>query len=140
MVSFEALVARHPQTTFIGAHVACAAEDLAWVGRMLDTYPNLHADIAARIAELGRQPRAARGLIERHPDRIVFGTDLFPPDREIYAVHFRFLETADEHFAYDTEEGPPSQGRWAISGLDLTSEILTAVYSGTAHRLIPGLA
>jgi predicted TIM-barrel fold metal-dependent hydrolase len=139
MVAFEALVARHPGTTFIGAHVACAAEDLAWVGRMLDTYPNLHADIAARIAELGRQPRATRALIERHPDRIVFGTDLFPPDREIYAVHFRFLETADEHFAYDTE-GPPSQGRWAISGLDLPSEILTAVYSGNAHRLIPGLA
>jgi predicted TIM-barrel fold metal-dependent hydrolase len=138
MVAFEALVARHPGTTFIGAHVACAAEDLAWVGRMLDTYPNLHADIAARIAELGRQPRAARALFERHPDRIVFGTDLFPPDREIYGVHFRFLETADEHFAYDTE-GPPSQGRWAISGVDLSSEILTAVYSGNAHRLIPGL-
>ena len=138
MVAFEALVARHPRTTFIGAHVACAAEDLAWVGRMLDTYPNLHADIAARIAELGRQPRAARELIERHPDRIVFGTDLFPPDREIYGVHFRFLETADEHFAYDTE-GPPSQGRWAISGLDLPSEILAAVYAGNARRLIPGL-
>jgi len=138
MVSFEALVARHPRTTFIGAHVACAAEDLAWVGRMLDTYPNLYADIAARIAELGRQPRAARALFGRHPGRIVFGTDLFPPDREIYAVHFRFLETADEHFAYDTE-GPPSQGRWAISGVDLPSEILAAVYSGTAHRLIPGL-
>jgi predicted TIM-barrel fold metal-dependent hydrolase len=138
MTAFEALVARHPRTTFIGAHVACAAEDVAWVERMLDTYPNLHADIAARIAELGRQPRAARALIERHPDRIVFGTDLFPPDREIYAVHFRFLETPDEHFAYDTEE-PPSQGRWAISGLDLPSEILTAVYAGNARRLIPGL-
>jgi predicted TIM-barrel fold metal-dependent hydrolase len=139
MASFEALVARHPRTTFIGAHVACAAEDLAWVGRMLDTYPNLNADIAARIAELGRQPRAARALIERHPDRILFGTDLFPPDRDIYAVHFRFLETADEHFAYDIDEEAPSQGRWAISGLDLPSEILTAVYTGNARRLIPGL-
>jgi predicted TIM-barrel fold metal-dependent hydrolase len=138
MASFEALVARHPRTTFIGAHVACAAEDLGWVGRMLDTYPNLNADIAARIAELGRQPRAARALIERHPDRIVFGTDLFPPARDIYAVHFRFLETGDEHFSYDTEE-PPSQGRWAISGLDLPSDILAAVYAGNARRLIPGL-
>jgi predicted TIM-barrel fold metal-dependent hydrolase len=138
MVSFEALVARHPQTTFIGAHVACAAEDLAWVGRMLDAYPNLNADIAARIAELGRQPRAARALIERHPDRIVFGTDLFPPERDIYAVHFRFLETADEHFSYDVDE-PPTQGRWTISGLDLPSDILAAVYAGNARRLIPGL-
>lgn len=138
MSSFETLVARHPRTTFIGAHVACAAEDLAWVGRMLDTYPNLHADVAARIAELGRQPRAARALIERHPDRFLFGTDLFPPNRDVYAVHFRFLETTDEHFPYDAE-GIPSQGRWAISALDLPSDILTAVYSGNACRLIPGL-
>ena len=65
--------------TFIGAHVLALAEDLAWVGRMLDTYPNLHADMAARIAELGRQPRATRELIVRHPDRILFGTDLSRP-------------------------------------------------------------
>ena len=138
MEAFEALVARHPQTTFIGAHVACAAEDLTWVERMLDTYPNLNADIAARIPELGRQPRAARALMERHPGRILFGMDLFPPDREIYAIHFRFLETGDEHFAYSTDD-PPPEGRWAISGLDLPSEILGAVYAENARRLIPGL-
>jgi predicted TIM-barrel fold metal-dependent hydrolase len=137
--SFEALVARHPATTFIGAHVACCAEDLAWVGRMLDSYPNLHADIAARIAELGRQPRAARDLIEGHPDRVLFGTDLYPPTREIFGIHFRFLETLDEHFPYDPQD-PPPQGRWAISGLGLSHETLEAVESANARRLIPGLA
>ena len=138
LASFESLVSRHPATTFIGAHVACAAEDLVWVAQMLDRYPNLHADIAARIAELGRQPRAARALIERHPDRLLFGVDLFPPKAGIYAIHFRFLETLDEHFAYDLED-PPPQGRWAISGLGLPSDILSAVYAGNARRLIPGL-
>jgi predicted TIM-barrel fold metal-dependent hydrolase len=137
--ALESLVARHPGTTFIGAHVACCAEDLAWVARMLATYPNLHADIAARIAELGRQPRAARALIERHPTRVLFGTDLFPPTPEMYAIHLRFLETLDEHFPYDTED-PPPQGRWAISGLGLPSAILADVYEGNARRLIPGLA
>jgi predicted TIM-barrel fold metal-dependent hydrolase len=136
--SFEALVAAHPQTTFIGAHVACFAEDLTWVSRMLDTYPNLHADIAARIAELGRQPRAARALALRHRDRILFGTDLFPPDEEMYRIHFRFLETADEHFAYSTDD-PPPEGRWAISGLDLPDEVLRAVYGENARRAIPRL-
>lgn len=138
MESFESLVARHPGTTFLGAHVACNSEDLAWVSRMLDTYPNLHADIAARIAELGRQPRATRALLERHPSRILFGTDLFPPEREIYALHFRFLETADEQFPYDPHD-PPPQGRWAISGVDLPEEILMGVYADNARRLISGL-
>jgi predicted TIM-barrel fold metal-dependent hydrolase len=136
--SFESLVARHPATTFLGAHVACYVEDLDWVDRMLSTYPNLHGDIAARIAELGRQPRRARELLLKHPDRILFGTDLFPPSREIYAIHFRFLETADEHFAYDPED-PPPQGRWTISGLDLPEDVLRKVYAENAERCIPGL-
>jgi predicted TIM-barrel fold metal-dependent hydrolase len=138
IASFENLVARHPATTFIGAHVGGYAEDLAWVGRMLDAYPNFHVDIAARIAELGRQPRAARGLIERHPDRILFGTDDFPPNRETFITHFRFLETADEHFPYSADDVPP-QGRWAISGLDLPDDTLRKVYAENALRLLPGL-
>ena len=84
--------------------------------------------------------RGRRGsCIETHPDRVLFGTDLFPPTREIYAIHFRFLETFDEHFAYDPED-PPPQGRWAISGLGLPSDILAAVDRRNARRLIPGLA
>ena len=137
--SFEALVAKHPATTFIGAHVACCAEDLAWVSRMFDAYPNLYADIAARIAELGRQPSAARALFLRHADRLLFGTDLFPPDRDIYEIHFRFLETADEHFPYSIDD-PPPEGRWAISGLDLPDDVLRSVYGDNARRAIPGLA
>jgi predicted TIM-barrel fold metal-dependent hydrolase len=141
MESLEALVARRADVTWVGAHVLCCAEDLAWVGRMLDMYPNVHADIAARIAELGRVPRAARALVVRHADRFLLGTDAFPPDLEVYAVHRRFLETADEAFAYDTEpDEPPTQGRWTISGLDLPTDVLAAVCAGNARRLIPGLS
>ncbi|HKO24745.1 MAG TPA: amidohydrolase family protein, partial [Chloroflexota bacterium] len=66
---FERLIARHPRTTFIGAHVGCYAENLGWVGHMMDTYPNFNVDISARLAELGRQPYSSRRLFERHPDR-----------------------------------------------------------------------
>ena len=64
MESFEALVAAHPQTTFVGAHLAGNAEDLAWLGSLLDRLPNLHVDISARVSDLGRQPRAARRFVE----------------------------------------------------------------------------
>jgi predicted TIM-barrel fold metal-dependent hydrolase len=136
--SFESLVARHLSTAFIGAHVACNVEDLAWVDRMLSTYPNLYADVAARIAELGRQPRATRALMLKHPGRFLFGTDLFPPARDIYEIHFRFLETADEHFPYDPED-PPPQGRWAIGGVELPDDVLQAIYGDNTRRLIAGL-
>jgi predicted TIM-barrel fold metal-dependent hydrolase len=132
----EAVVVRHPQTTFIGAHVGCAAEDLARVSRILARAPNFHVDIAARISELGRQPHTARAFIEHWSDRVLFGTDM-APDPAWWAVYFRFLETADESFAYDADENePPSQGRWRIHGLGLPDDVLRRIYHDNAARLI----
>jgi predicted TIM-barrel fold metal-dependent hydrolase len=131
----EAVVARHPATTFIGAHVGCAPEDLERVDRMLAAYPNWNIDIAARIAELGRQPYSARELILRWPDRVLFGTDA-PPDPASWGVYARFLETRDESFPYDPDGGPGSQGRWQIHGLGLPEDVLRAVYADNARRLI----
>ncbi len=131
----EGVVARHPGTTFIGAHVGCAPEDLARVDRMLAACPNWNVDLAARIAELGRQPYTARDLILRWPDRVLFGTDV-PPDPAAWAVYARFLETRDESFPFDPDGGPGSQGRWQIHGLGLPDDVLHAVYAGNARRLI----
>lgn len=138
IAALECLVAANPDTTFVGVHAGCYPENLGWVARMLDTYPNFHVDIAARLAELGRVPRATRALILRHPDRVLFGTDDFPPAAATYATHFRFLETADEAFPHSTED-PPLMGRWTISGLDLPAEALRALYRDNAVRLIPKL-
>ena len=134
LAAFDRVIGRHPETTFIGAHVGCAAEDLALVGSMLDRHPNYHVDISARIAELGRQPYTARDFFLRYADRILFGTDLgFDPG--MYRLHYRFLETMDESFDYSTEAVPP-QGRWQIHGLGLPDDVLHRVYSGNARRLI----
>jgi predicted TIM-barrel fold metal-dependent hydrolase len=137
--ALEQMVAEHPDLTVIGAHVGCYAEDLGWVGRMLADHPNFHVDIAARIAELGRQPRTTKKLIEAHPDRVLFGTDAFPPDPRVYRRYFRFLETDDECFPYSEAEPPPT-GRWTISALDLHGEALASVYGGNAARLVRGIA
>lgn len=136
--ALEDVVAKHPDVTVIGAHVGCYAEDLGWVDRMLSSYPNFNVDIAARVAELGRQPRATRALIDQHPDRVLFGTDSFPPNAEAFRRYFRFLETADEHFPY-SGANPPGAGRWAISGLHLDRQALRQVYGGNAARLVPAL-
>lgn len=128
------LVARHPQTTFVGAHVGCYAENLAWVAQLMDRCPNFYVDISARIAELGRQPYSARRFFIQYADRILFGTDE-APNLETYRLHYRFLETADEYFPYSTET-PPPQGRWNIYGLYLPDEVLLKVYSRNAERVI----
>jgi predicted TIM-barrel fold metal-dependent hydrolase len=134
MEQFERLIAAHPRTIFIGAHVGCYAESLGWVGRMLDTYPNFNVDIGARLAELGRQPYAARRFFLRYADRVVFGIDGIPPDAASYDPYFRFLETADEYFPY--QPTGYSQGRWHIYGVDLPDEALHKIYHDTVARLL----
>jgi predicted TIM-barrel fold metal-dependent hydrolase len=141
------VVARHPDTQFVLAHVGCA-EDLGTVSGWLDQYANLHVDFAARIGELGRQPRAARRFFERYQDRILFATDAIPdaPDfpqqtfcEDLYRIYYRFLETEDEYFDYSPARVPP-QGRWRISGLGLGDQVLEKVYSLNAERLLGGEA
>ena len=134
--ALERLVASCPGTTFIAAHVGCAAEDLARVDAMLGTYPNFNIDLSARMAELGRQPRAARRLIERHPSRVLFGTDAFPAALADYLVWYRFLETDDECFDYAPTVEIPPQGRWQVSALDLPSDLLANIYNGNARRIL----
>jgi predicted TIM-barrel fold metal-dependent hydrolase len=134
LAAFGRLVARHPGTTFVGAHVGCAAEDLRLVGRLLDENPNLSVDIAARLGELGRQPYSARAFFMRHADRILFGVDM-APDPDIYAIHYRFLETFNESFDYGTEV-VPGQGRWQIHGLGLPDDVLRKVYRDNARRIL----
>jgi predicted TIM-barrel fold metal-dependent hydrolase len=128
------VVARHPGTTFVGAHVGCFAENLDWVGALLEACPNFHIDIAARLGELGRQPYSSRRFFLRFAERILFGLDL-GPDLESYRIAYRFLETDDEYFNYTA--GPFSaQGRWFIHGIHLPDDVLEKVYAGNAERIL----
>jgi predicted TIM-barrel fold metal-dependent hydrolase len=138
------IMARHPNTQFVVLHVGNYAENLASVSGNLDRFPNMTLDIAARIGELGRQPRTARKFFDKYQDRILFGTDATPHGDEfpqqvfndqLYEIYYRFLETDDEYFDYAPARIPP-QGRWRIYGIDLPEPILRKVYFENAARAL----
>ena len=129
----DRVFARHPRTSFVAAHVAERSEDLAYVGALLDKFPNVSVDIGARVAELGRQPYTARQFFLQYADRILFGTDLVP-QTEMYRLHFRFLETNDEYFEYPSHCS--RQGRWNVYGLYLPDDVLKKVYRENALKLL----
>jgi len=131
------LLARHPKTIFIGAHLASGEENLARLGEWLEKYPNLHVDFASRINELGRMPYTARKFLIKHADRVLFGTD-GPWEEERVRLYWRFLETFDENFPYSEKPFPP-QGFWRIYGVGLPDDVLRKIYHQNAARLIPGV-
>jgi len=145
------VIARHPETTFVCVHFANNSEDLDWVDRQLDRFPNMMADIAARIPEIGRhEPEKVRRIFIKHQDRIFFGTDFqvyegltlgsggsgAPPTDEDAAVffgkHWRWFETNDRNFEHMT----PIQGDWMISGIGLPDLVLRKIYFDNARRLL----
>ncbi len=131
------VIARHPKTTFIGAHMANNPEDLQAVGAWLEKYPNLYIEFASRIGELGRQPYTARKFFLKYQDRILFGTDGPWPETRV-KLYWRFLETYDEYFPYSEKEFPP-QGFWMIYGLGLPDDVLEKVYHQNVARIVPGV-
>ena len=147
---YERRVARHPATTFVGAHFGNAPEEPERVGRMLAAYPNLMIETGARVPEIGRHPASSmRRLFETYQDRILFGTDLAVTSEGLtlgsrgqehdprgrvapfFAAHWRYFETDDEDFAHPT----PIQGDWTIDGLALPPAVLEKVYFRNALRV-----
>lgn len=127
------LFARHPQVTFINAHLGWLGGNLPELGRLLDRLPNMNTEIGAVLAELGRQPRTAREFFIKYQDRILFGKDIWEPSE--YHTYFRVLETADEYFPYYRKR----HAFWSMYGMDLPDEVLRKLYYKNALRLIPGL-
>lgn len=127
------VIARHPNTIFIGAHVGNLPEELGRVAMWLEMYPNFYVDIDARISELGRQPYTARRFMIKYQDRVLFGTDT-QPDAESYRIYYRFLETDDEYI--NPASGHHLQGRWMIYGLYLPDDVLEKLYNKNALKIL----
>ena len=82
----NAMIARHPGTTFIAPHVGSRSEALDIAADDLDALPNLYYDISARIPIMGlpgRRARHAREFLLDYQDRILFGTDLIYDDTNV---------------------------------------------------------
>ena len=149
--ALDRVIARHPKTTFVCVHFANNAEDLDWVDKSLAAHPNMMADLAARIPEIGRHdPDAVRQLFLKYQDRILFGTDFMVNDRLIlgssgneppptdedaqtfFSKHWRWLETVDRDWPHMT----PIQGDWTINSIDLPASALRKIYFDNARKLL----
>ena len=136
--SFEEVIAeqhdvfrKHPNTTFINAHLGWMGNDLDRLGEHLDHYPNVLTEIGAVLAEIGRQPIRAKQFFTTYQDRILFGKDSYNVSE--YYTYFRVLETNDEYFEYYRKR----HAHWRMYGLALPDSVLKKLYYKNALKLFP---
>ncbi|MEO9004141.1 MAG: amidohydrolase family protein [Ginsengibacter sp.] len=122
-------VKENPKTTFIACHLANCVYDLNILGAMLDQYPNLFADIAARYEETATIPRFIKAFYEKYQDRLVYGTDM-GHRLNMYRSTFRVLESADEHFYQEHSY------HWPLYGLVLSDTVLKKIYRDNALKVL----
>jgi uncharacterized protein len=133
MAERNRMIEKHPETTWILAHMGWHTHDLARLGAIFDANPNVLAEVGAVLYDLGRQPRFARAFFDKYRDRVLFGKDSFQPDE--YPYYWRVFETADEYFDYYRDY----HAFWRLYGMDLSDETLRALYYENALRIIPNL-
>ena len=136
IATLENAVKNNPKTIFIACHLANCCADLSKLERLLDKYPNLYADLAARFAEFSPVPRYTREFMEKYQDRLLYGADVDGGDlnyeKELYKTTFRILESADEHFyRHDLFDY-----HWPLYGLSLSDKTLKKIYGENAKKLL----
>jgi predicted TIM-barrel fold metal-dependent hydrolase len=134
----------YPDTIFICPHMGGHAENLEYLGELLDEFPNLYVDTAAYEPILGQAPDRARPFLIKYQNRIMVGTDngWVATSLEILARRTRakrfFYESDIEQ--KDLDDIMPRKPGYTIRGLKLPPDVIRKLYYENVVRLVPALA
>jgi predicted TIM-barrel fold metal-dependent hydrolase len=135
------MLQKHPGLPFIGAHLASLEWSIDELARRFDMYPNMTADMAARICHIQKQSQddwqKVRDFFIRYQDRILYGTDLgddgdADPEALKKNVHNTWMKdwqffTSDEIMTSDELDGE-------FRGLKLPREVIEKIYYRNADK------
>ena len=142
----DRMLARHPDLTFVGAHLGSLEWSTDELAKRLDQFPHMAVDMAARMGHLQYQTRLDREKVRRffvqYQDRLVYGTDqaigtkrdpaaVRERAHDIWTRDWRFLATGD------TLRSPDVDG--AFKGLQLPRTVVDKIYRANAERWFPRL-
>jgi predicted TIM-barrel fold metal-dependent hydrolase len=140
--AWERVLDRHSNLKVVNAHMLDhfnSDEQLDYLMYVLETYPNLHIDLAARFQQFHRMDRdKLRTFMIKYADRILYGTDIggqpkegqYEKTAQMYFRSFQLLETdkiIEGGFFSDTK----------TQGLALPEDVLKKIYYQNAARLYP---
>jgi predicted TIM-barrel fold metal-dependent hydrolase len=145
--AWERVLDRHPKMTVVMAHMLnynITGEQLDYLRYVMESYPNVNLDLAARIGWFCYLDRdQIRDFLIKYSDRILFGTDIGDqPLREDPGITARRYHRCFEILETDKMVGAgfypaPGEGRREFKGLALPIDVLENIYYRNAVRLYP---
>ncbi len=138
------MLAKNPNLSFIGAHLASLEWSVDKVANFLDRFPNANVDLAERISHLQYQSQRNRekvlNFFIKYQDRIVYATDFEEDDETVsqdLKQHMMKVWLNDwEYFITDNMITVP-QLDTPVMGLALPKEVVDKLYHLNAERLFP---
>jgi predicted TIM-barrel fold metal-dependent hydrolase len=149
-VGLERLLQEFPDVTWIGAHMGGDPEHADHLEALLERYPNYLIDTSAtkwQVREVSAHRDAIRGLVLRHPDRFLWGSDLVTR-HHLVRVHYVSRYWCQRTLWESNWEGrspiadpdhkhePGEPTTPLLRGVDLPEDVLEKVYQGNARRLL----
>ncbi len=132
---------RHPRLVVVNAHMLDffnSDEQLDHLSYMLETYPNLNVDLAARFQQFHRMSNdKLRAFLIRYADRVLFGTDVGEikagSEAEIAERYHKCFQISE------TDSVVPGGffGKTPTKGMALPQDVLEKIYYRNAMRVYP---
>lgn len=139
----DSLLKKHPKLRFTGAHLASQEWSVDELGKRFDQFPEMNADLAARIANLQHQSLAdrerVRNFLIKYQDRILYGTDMtLGTNDTVYSrVTSGMRDTWMNHWVYlatDSLVAVKALGGKRVKGLQLPRDVIDKIYRRNAEQ------
>jgi predicted TIM-barrel fold metal-dependent hydrolase len=137
----DKMLEKHPDLTFMGAHLGSLEWSLDELAKRLDKFPNMHVDLT-RISNLKlhtiNDRQKTRSFFIKYQDRLIYGTD-----RAINATTnpAAFKKSIHDHWLsewkfYATDEKISLKNYGEFEGLKLPKEVIDKIYAKNALRIL----
>lgn len=137
----DKMLEKHPDLTFMGAHLGSLEWSLDELAKRLDRFPNMHVDLT-RLSNLKlhtfNNRQKTRDFFIKYQDRLIYGTDnainvTNDPVEFKKDIHDGWL---NEWKFYATDEKINLEAYGAFDGLKLPKEVIDKIYLKNALRIL----
>jgi len=133
---------KHPEMTFVGAHMASIEWNVDTLAAWLDTYPTATIDVAARMGQVFFQTISEREKVRdffiKYQDRIMYATDMADrlnrnPSEQAETMHETWMR--DWKYFVSDEEMESDLVNDKFKGIKLPKRAVDAIFYGTADQV-----